>query len=84
MVKKNLPSPWARAAGQRAGEDLHVGAAGVQVTGDGEHVVDGAAELVELPGRQRVAGTQVVQRGGQVRAPGRTRPRSGRRVADRW
>src|SRR6266566_9389299 len=34
------------AAGQLAGEDPDADAAGVQVVGDGEHVLDGAAEAV--------------------------------------
>ena len=71
MVKKNLPSPVRRvAAGQLAGEDPDADAAGVEVVGDGQHVLDGAAEPVELPDDERVTGAQVVERGGQAGALG--------------
>ena len=42
----------------------------MQVIGDGEHLLDGAAEPVELPDDEGVTGAQVVQRGGQARALG--------------
>ena len=53
-----------------AGEDPDADAAGVQVVGDGEDFLDGAAEPVELPDDERVTGAQVVERGGQALAVG--------------
>jgi hypothetical protein len=38
----------------------------VEVVGDREHVLDGAAEAVELPDDQGVTGAQVVERGQQA------------------
>ena len=67
MVKKNLPSPaGAVGAGQLAGQDADADAALVQVVGDGQHVLDRAAEPVELPDDEGVPGAQVVERGGQA------------------
>jgi hypothetical protein len=40
----------------------------VEVICDGQHVLDGAAEAVELPDDQGVTGAQVVERGGEARA----------------
>ena len=40
----------------------------MEVVGDREHVLDGAAEAVELPDDERVTGAQVVERGGEARA----------------
>jgi hypothetical protein len=40
---------WRVAAGQLAGEDLDADAARMEVVSDREHVLDGAAEAVELP-----------------------------------
>ena len=57
-------------AGELAGEDPDADAAVAEVTGDGEHFLDGAAEPVELPDGQRVTGPQVAECGGQARAPG--------------
>jgi hypothetical protein len=50
------------------GEDLDADAAGVEVVGDDQHVLDGAAEPVELPDDEHVTGPQVVERGDQARA----------------
>jgi hypothetical protein len=71
MVKKELALAVRRvAAGELAGEDPDADAAGVQVTGDSEHFLDGAAEAVELPDDERVTGAQVAERGSQALAPG--------------
>ena len=40
----------------------------MQVVGDDQHVLDGAAEPVELPDDERVTGPQVVERGHEARA----------------
>ena len=42
----------------------------MQVIGNSEHFLDGAAEAVELPDDERVTGAQVVERGSQAQAPG--------------
>ena len=69
MVKKELALAVRRvAAGELAGEDPDADAAGVQVIGDSEHFLDGAAEAVELPDDERVTGAQVVERGSQALA----------------
>ena len=53
-------------AGQLAGQDADADAALVQVVGDGQYVLDGAAEPVEFPDDEGVAGAQVVERGAQA------------------
>ncbi len=40
----------------------------MEVVGNREHVLDGAAEAVELPDDESVTGTQVVKRGDEARA----------------
>ena len=40
----------------------------MQVIGDGEHFLDGAAEAVELPDDESVTGAQIIERGGQALA----------------
>jgi hypothetical protein len=55
MVKKNLPAPLGVVG---AGADPHADAVFVEAFGDGEDVFDGAAEPVEFPHAQRVAGSE--------------------------
>jgi hypothetical protein len=46
----------------------------VEVVGDGQHVLDGAAEAVELPDDERVTAPQVVERSREARAVSRGLP----------
>jgi len=56
------------AAGQLAGEDPDADAALVEVIGDSQHVLDEAAEPVELPDHdERITGAQVAERRGEAR-----------------
>jgi hypothetical protein len=55
------------AAGQLASEDPDADAAGMEVVSDCEHLLDRAAETVELPDDQGVTGAQVVKRGDEAR-----------------
>jgi len=53
--EEELPSPVRRvAAGQLAGEDPDADAPRVEVVSDREHLLDGAAEPVQLPDDERV------------------------------
>src|SRR5664279_3138284 len=53
------------AAGEGSGEDPHADPALVQLVGECQDLPDRAAEAIELPHREGVAGSQVLQRGGQ-------------------
>jgi hypothetical protein len=65
MVKMNLPAGRGVAADQLAGKDPDADAAGVEVIGDREHLLDGAAEPFQLPD-EHVTGAQVVERCGEA------------------